>query len=324
MKEILIGPNEAGQRLDKLLSKYLSLAPKSFIYKMLRKKNITLNHKKSEGSEHLEQGDVVKLFLSDETIQKFSKEIKKEVQSKLDILYEDQDILVINKEAGMLSQKAAKEDVSLVEHIIAYLLEKGEINEEDLKSFRPSICNRLDRNTSGIVVAGKTLSGLQTMGVFFKERTLDKYYVTIVSGQILKTETIDGYLIKDEKTNTVTVAKTQGKDGVPILTKYRPLCRTKDYTLLEVKLITGRTHQIRAHLASIGHPVLGDFKYGTSKKNQWAKEKYHLQNQLLHARRLEMPSIQGKYQSWSDMVFIAPIPSLFQKIMNDLNLREEL
>ena len=164
MQEIIVSTNEAGQRFDKLLAKYLNEAPKSFIYKMLRKKNIVLNGKKATGNEKLGVGDSIKLFLSDETIEKFSKVTVQKTKQRLDVIYEDENILLINKPVGMLSQKAEAKDESLVEHIITYLLESGQLTEEELRKFKPSICNRLDRNTSGLVVAGKSLLGLQKMG----------------------------------------------------------------------------------------------------------------------------------------------------------------
>ena len=175
MKELIIHDNEAGQRLDKLLRKYLSEAPGSFIYKMLRKKNIVLNGKKATGNEHLKKGDSVKLFLADDTIAKFQaagKTVEESIKNtvKLDVIYEDQNVIFINKPSGMLSQKAKETDVSVVENVTAYLLESGQLTRENLKTFRPSICNRLDRNTSGLIVAGKSLAGLQQMGELFKKR----------------------------------------------------------------------------------------------------------------------------------------------------------
>ena len=177
MQSIIVSKNEANQRLDKLLAKYLNKAPKSFLYKMLRKKNITLNGKKADGSEKLVESDEIKLFLAEETIAKFSEVLVEEVEEGIQIIYEDENILLINKEVGMLSQKAEKSDVSLVECIITYLVQSNQLTKEELRSFKPSICNRLDRNTSGLVVAGKTLIGLQTMAELFKERTIDKYYL---------------------------------------------------------------------------------------------------------------------------------------------------
>ena len=181
MKETIIKENESGQRLDKYLKKYLPQAPGSFIYKMLRKKNITLNGKKAAGQEKLNTGDSIKFFLAEETIDKFTGNAAASesypVKKDLEIIYEDDNILLINKPAGMLSQKAKKEDVSLVEYVIGYLLSNGSVTKEELLTFHPGICNRLDRNTSGMVVAGKSLAGLQIMGEAFKERTLAKYYL---------------------------------------------------------------------------------------------------------------------------------------------------
>ncbi|EGG84170.1 RluA family pseudouridine synthase [Lachnospiraceae bacterium 2_1_46FAA] len=315
MQEIQIAANEAGQRLDKLLAKYLSEAPKSFLYKMLRKKNIVLNGKKASGNEKLVAGDSVKLFLSDETIQKFSKEITVcKSNTKLDILYEDDDILLVNKPAGMLSQKAEAKDISLVEHLISYLLESGQLTRENLKSFKPSICNRLDRNTSGLVVCGKSLKGLQTMGQLFKERKLKKYYRCIVAGNVTEKQYVKGYLIKDEKKNQVTVSDTYFPESQEIETEYRPIQQLKQGTLLEVHLITGKTHQIRAHLASQGHAVIGDYKYGSREINDRYKKEYQLSHQLLHAYRLEVPKTKELPQL-SEKMFVAPLPKQFQKII---------
>lgn len=315
MQEIQIAANEAGQRLDKLLAKYLSEAPKSFLYKMLRKKNIVLNGKKASGNEKLVAGDSVKLFLSDETIQKFSKEITVcKSNAKLDILYEDDDILLVNKPAGMLSQKAEAKDISLVEHLISYLLESGQLTRENLKSFKPSICNRLDRNTSGLVVCGKSLKGLQTMGQLFKERTLKKYYRCIVAGNVTEKQYVKGYLIKDEKKNQVTVSDTYFPESQEIETEYRPIQQLKQGTLLEVHLITGKTHQIRAHLASQGHAIIGDYKYGSREINDRYKKEYQLSHQLLHAYRLEVPKTKELPQL-SEKMFVAPLPKQFQKII---------
>lgn len=316
MQEIQISANEAGQRLDKLLAKYLNEAPKSFLYKMLRKKNIVLNGKKASGNEKLAEGDSVKLFLSDETIQKFSKEIRVyKVDTDLDIIYEDKDILLINKPAGMLSQKAEAKDVSLVEHLIAYLLESGQLTKENLKSFKPSICNRLDRNTSGLVVCGKSLKGLQIMGQLFKERTLRKYYRCIVAGKVTEKQYVKGYLIKDEKKNQVTVSETYFPNSLEIETEYRPIQQLKEGTLLEVHLITGKTHQIRAHLASQGHAIIGDYKYGNKETNDRYKKQYHLSHQLLHAYRLELPKMEKELPQLSEKIFVAPLPKQFEKIV---------
>lgn len=292
MKEIVINENEAGQRLDKFLGKLLKEAPASFYYKMLRKKNIVLNGKKATGNEKLAMGDSVKLFLSDETFEKFTgrqpaEDMVISVPSiPLEIVYENHDVLAINKPAGMLSQKAKKEDISANEYILQYLLESGTITAESLHTFKPSVCNRLDRNTSGILVAGKTLNGLQQMSKSFRERSMEKYYLAIVAGHISKPRRIEGFLKKDEKNNQVTILSEPSNDAKPIITEYRPLKLVGQVTLLEVHLITGRSHQIRAHLASIGHPVIGDTKYGNPRLNREFLKNAGVTHQLLHAYRL--------------------------------------
>lgn len=320
MREIKVSANEAGQRLDKLLGKYLNEAPKSFIYKMLRKKNIVLNGKKASGNEKLVLGDSVKLFLADETIEKFSKTAVQKTSGKFDIIYEDCDIVIINKPVGMLSQKADAKDVSVVEYLINYLLDSGQITAEELRSFKPSVCSRLDRNTSGLLVCGKSLHGLQKMAEIFRERSLRKYYRCVVDGDVAKPQYIKGYLVKNEKKNTVTVRETETLGSLPIETEYRPVQALRGDTLLEVHLITGRTHQIRAHLASAGHPIVGDYKYGDRAVNRYYKEQYGLTSQLLHAYRLEMPDKVEGMETLAGKIFSAPLPDLFTKILEGESL----
>ena len=316
MRELVISKYEAGQRFDKFLAKYMELAPKSFFYKMMRKKNITLNGKKAAGNEKLEKGDTVKLFLSEETIEGFREKKKRAVHTgaKLDILYEDEQVMLINKPAGMLSQKAEKGDISMVEHLISHLLDTGEVTEEMLKTFRPSLCNRLDRNTSGIVAAGKTLQGLQMLSGLFKERTLHKYYLCIVKGVIKEEQDVRGWLLKNEKTNQVRIFKNETKDSRPIHTKYRPLADNGQETLLEIELLTGRTHQIRAHLSYMGHPIFGDPKYGDAVLNKKLTSGYGLHMQLLHAWHLVFPELSGDFEGLSGKSIYAPAPKQFVSI----------
>ncbi len=316
MRELVISKYEAGQRFDKFLAKYMELAPKSFFYKMMRKKNITLNGKKAAGNEKLEEGDTVKLFLSEETIEGFREKKKRAVHTgaKLDILYEDEQVMLINKPAGMLSQKAEKGDISMVEHLISHLLDTGEVTEEMLKTFRPSLCNRLDRNTSGIVAAGKTLQGLQILSGLFKERTLHKYYLCIVKGVIKEEQDVRGWLLKNEKTNQVRIFKSETKDARPIHTKYRPLADNGQETLLEIELLTGRTHQIRAHLSYMGHPIFGDPKYGDAVLNKKLASGYGLHMQLLHAWHLVFPELSGDFEGLSGKSIYAPAPKQFVSI----------
>lgn len=319
MREIKIGKNEADQRLDKLLLKYLNKAAPSFIYKMLRKKNIKLNGKKADGKERLRPGDLVQIYLAEETVEKFM-EKKAEKSRKIGtehirVIYEDEQLLLLNKPAGILSQKANNKDVSMNEEMLAYLMEKGMVTEESLKTFKPSICNRLDRNTAGILIAGKSLPALQELNELIRERKIGKYYKCIVAGRLEKEEKIRGYLIKDEKTNKVRISKKPIPGGEEILTAYRPLALWEEASLLEVELITGKTHQIRAHLASIGHPILGDRKYGDPVKysRQMKKGNY----QALFAYKLAFPKLEGVLKGVSEKTFTIEEPAEFQRLIRD-------
>ena len=336
MQKITISSNEAGQRLDKLLGKYLSNAPMSFVYKMLRKKNIKLNGKKAQGNEKLTKGDQVEVFLSDDTWQKFAgapgaekqlpADLARAIESsiRLSVIYEDPDILILNKPSGMLSQKAAPSDLSLNEYMIAYLLKKGDLKLAELATFRPSVCNRLDRNTSGIVLCGKTLSGSQALSRIIKDRTVKKYYQTICKGKIVQESTLEGYLYKEESTNTVKVYADPSEapaEASYIRTIYMPNAVAGDFTLLTVELVTGKTHQIRAHLAGTGHPLLGDTKYGDNKLNRRMQSEYSLHHQLLHAGRICFPKeTEGPLAKVSGQTFTAPLPHKFAEILQALNL----
>lgn len=322
MQEIIINSNEAGQRFDKFLLKYFKEAPAGFIYKMLRKKNIVLNDKKSDGKDKLNLGDIVKIYMADGTISRLRGENKSgeydiPYSEHVKIVYEDTDVIIVNKEVGVLSQKAEKNGISINEYIIAYLIASGQISYEQLRTFTPGICNRLDRNTSGLIIAGKSLIGLQTMSEMLKMRTMDKYYLTLVTGKIKEKEKIKGYLTKNTKTNKVSVKPYSDKDTQYIETEYEPIGFGDDITLLKVKLITGKTHQIRAHLSSVNHPIIGDYKYGNKKINDIYRKKYGISYQLLHSWKMCFPKMEGGCSALSDKVITAQIPEDFQKIIDE-------
>lgn len=231
---------------------------------------------------------------------------------------------MLNKPAGVLTQKAKPEDFSLNEWLIGHLLAADAIKETDLATFHPSVCNRLDRNTSGIVLCGKTLAGSQALSRIIKDRSVKKYYQTVCKGKILQESTLEGYLYKDERTNTVQVFPDMAEapeDASFIKTIYTPSAVAGEYTLLTVELVTGKTHQIRAHLASTGHPLLGDTKYGDSKLNRRMQSEYSLHHQLLHAGRVCFPEeAEGPLAKVSGQTFDAPLPHKFAEILQALNL----
>ncbi len=394
MREYLVSRDERGQRLDKYLKRRLPEAPSSFIYKMLRKKNITLRGKKADGSEKVEEGDPVVLYLSDETIEKFSaggnssgqqKDAEEEQRAfhqlqpllgKNPVLYEDDDILIVIKPAGVLSQKAAAGDLSMNEWLRGYLGQKKKDNvtggADSASAFRPSVCNRLDRNTGGILLCAKSLQGSRELSAVIRDRMIRKTYRMVVHGRLTSPGTIEGDLVKDRQTNTVSAVKAedQVKDknpdkiraqdkpdqkiltgraqGTPgdsssenhdlvrrhAVTVYRPVLTGSRATLVDADLITGRSHQLRVHMASIGHPILFDPRYGSRELdrtmsrlvpgktgNRKADEPQKNRGQLLWCREIQFPDLIDEngsdyrlLQKLSGRVFRSPEPEWWKKL----------
>lgn len=285
MRELIIGKNDAGQRLDKFITKTLDL-PMSLLYKSIRLKKIKVNRKRAENNTILSEGDTVQCFLADEFFEKKADTHSFEsINVKLDIIYEDENIMLLNKRPGVSVHE--DEDGStntLITHIQAYLYQKGEYRPQDEQSFAPALCNRIDRNTGGIVIAAKNAEALRVMNEKIKRREIDKFYLAAVHG-IPKPEaaTIKGWLLKDDKKNIVRVYdKNPPRAAKEIITKYKVVAKNTDSALVEVELLTGRTHQIRAHMAFIGHPLIGDGKYGINKTDRAKGYKY----QALYSYRL--------------------------------------
>ena len=282
MRELIIGKNDAGQRLDKFISKALDM-PTSLIYKSIRLKKIKVNRKRAEASYMLSEGDTLQCFIADEFFEKgknkgfsetseLSADSLARIKAKLSIVYEDDNILLVNKPAGLsVHEDEVTKSNTLITYIQSYLFEKGEYDPEREASFAPALCNRIDRNTTGIVIAAKNAEALRVMNEKIRLGEIRKFYLAAVHGTPdPKERTLRGYLFKDERTKTVTVYPTQRKGSKEIITKYKVIARAKDNSssLVEVELMTGRTHQIRAHMAYIGHPLVGDGKYGKNKEDR--------------------------------------------------------
>ena len=277
MKQFIIKENDANQRMDKFITKSVPKLPQSMMYKYLRTKRIKLNGKKCEISTRLNVGDLVEMYINDEFFEKTSAEYEfLEAKNDIDIVYEDENIMLLNKPQGLVVHEDNEHTVdTLINRVLRYLYEKGEYNPENELSFVPSLCNRIDRNTCGFVILAKNAQSLREMNEIVKERMVTKKYLCIVHGTPKKSsDTLKDFLYKDSDKNTVTITKTPTAETKTVITKYNVLKSMGDYSLLEVELITGRTHQIRAHMAFIGHPLLGDTKYGFNRDNKGTGFKY--------------------------------------------------
>lgn len=285
MKSFIINQNDSGQRLDKFITKTAPKLPKSLLYKYIRLKRIKINRKRAEISTKLNVGDVVDMYINDEFFEEKPKTYDFMLASKkLNIIYEDENIILIDKPEGLIVHPDKNEyNDTLITRIQRYLFEKGEYNPDDENTFTPSLANRIDRNTGGIVIAAKNAETLRILNEKIKRREIDKFYLCLVHGILDKKEdTLVAYHIKDEEKNTVKISNKPFENSKTIKTKYKVLKEKNNISLLEIELLTGRTHQIRAHFSHIGHALVGDGKYG---KNKFDRKKGFV-HQALYSYKL--------------------------------------
>lgn len=308
MIEINIEKNDGEQRLDKFLKKYLKRASLSHIYKLIRK-DIKVNNKRAKADTIIKEGDVLKLYIEEDQLEGLKRNRENHKTAKqFNIAYEDKDMIVVEKPYGLLTHGDSKEKKNtLANQVLGYLIEKREYNPRIEKTFVPSPVNRLDRNTTGLVIFGKNAEALKKLNRQIRLRdSIKKYYLTIVSGELKETLILKDSMMKNQELNTVKIVEDE--NGKVMETIARPLKVNNGYTLVEVELLTGRTHQIRVHLADAGYPIIGDKKYGNAKINFKVEKKYKQTTQLLHAYKLTI----------EDKDIVARMPVNFENIAKDI------
>lgn len=323
----IVTAGDRGQRLDKYIKRTLPETTSSFVYKMLRKKSIVLNGGKADGKEILSEGDVVTFWFSEETFAKFAgtevsashtdmadsyRRLSKEFPD-IRVLYEQSELAFVCKPAGVLTQKAAENDISLNEWFLGYLIERGELSAEGNWTYTPSVCNRLDRNTGGIVICAKTLLGSRIANAVIRDRSVRKYYRLVATGQLTGDGEIHVWTHKDPRTNRVLVYHHPVPGAAETLTRYRSIrySEENDMSLIEAELVTGKTHQLRVHFSDMGHPIVGDPKYGGRSCGIQQKIPY----QLLWSSRLELPDFtEPELADLCGRTILCEPPELFEEL----------
>ena len=321
MVELKVSSKEANQRADKYIKKYLANAPLSFIYKLFRKKDIKANSHWIRQDYFVKENDVISIYISEEQLKEFCENktaLKKDL--KYPIIYEDSNILIINKPRGILVHGDRNEkSKTLANDVLNYLYFKGEYDPNSDKAFIPSPAHRLDRNTSGLVIFGKNVASLQELQELFKNKeNIEKSYLALVVGKLNKRLEIDKPLLKDSSSGLVRIASLD-EGAKSAYTIVSPLKRYGDFSLTKVKILTGRTHQIRVHLSSVNFPVVGDSKYGNFAVNKMVEEKYHFTKQFLHAYKISFKKIDGVLSYLSNKSFVAPLSKEEEDLLNLLS-----
>lgn len=315
---IEIGTNEAGQRLDKFLRKLLKDVPLSKIFKALRKGDVRVNGKKEKENYSLQLDDVIEIKYIQSNKEKAIDKFIKVNAKGMKITYEDSNILVVEKWPNILVHPDEKgKEPSLTDYVLSYLNEKGDYLPENEVTFTPAPCNRLDRNTSGIVIFGKSFEGLRSMNEMIREGKVEKYYNALVKGKI-KDGLYKGYIHKNEEANISKIYDTKIPDSKEIAMEVKTIKTNGAYSFLEIDLITGRSHQIRAHLAHLGTPIIGDNKYGDKKLNSFFISKFGLECQILYAYKLVFREAPDKLNYLNNKTVTESLPPIFKKIKNDV------